>query len=560
MIDPAIEQLADAVLYEGYNLYPYRPSALKNRYRWLFGCVFPKCWCEAHPGSETWRMQTQCLMSGASQSTVEVTVRYLQPTQQTNGRPNDPEKHGITTTFRLDELLTRSRILPVENSPTDTRIRFGCERYSPKEPGSDCNVFRLTLRIENLTDMPNAASASRVDALPASLVSVQTILHTPDGEFISSIDPPSKFRDAVEACENIGLWPVLAGNRSHPTMMLSVPIVLEDFPSIAPESPGDLFDGAEIDELLSLRIQTLTDDEKREAAAADERTSRMLERTESLNGLRMQSLHSGRRNVGRGEAGETHFRPGDRVRLRPRRRADAFDIMLDGKTAVITAVERDFENNTHIAVTVDDDPGRDLGAAGMPGHRFFFHPDEVEPLGKVTIPKRAERTATKARILIAGIGNVFKGDDGFGVAVAEELAQIDLPDDVAVGDFGIRGVDLAFAITGGYETVILVDAMPRRGMPGRVSVIKPDLKKRPETSVTMQGHNLDPLSVLHWARDMAGTLPEVYVVGCEPAVIPDDEELLEVLSPPVRAAVAEAVEVIQELIGRVEQRSVGSKE
>ena len=158
------------------------------------------------------------------------------------------------------------------------------------------------------------------------------------------------------------------------------------------------------------------------------------------------------------------------------------------------------------------------------------------------------------RILVAGIGNVFKGDDGFGVEVARALskptgcAPWEIPDDVAVIDFGIRGIDLAFAITSGYEIVILVDAMRRGGEPGSVCVIQPEAADLRGSPVAVQGHNFDPLSVLRWASGMADALPKVYVVGCEPAEIPDEQDLAEGLSPAVRAAVAKAVELIQNLI------------
>jgi hydrogenase maturation protease len=155
------------------------------------------------------------------------------------------------------------------------------------------------------------------------------------------------------------------------------------------------------------------------------------------------------------------------------------------------------------------------------------------------------------RILVAGIGNVFKRDDGFGVEVARALSCIDLPDDVAVIDFGIRGIDLAFAITSGYEIVILVDAMQRGEEPGNVSIIQPDSAELQGSPVAVQGHNLDPLSVLRWAGRMVDVLPEVYVVGCEPAEIPGEDDLVEGLSPPVQAAVGKAVELIQNLIAQL---------
>ena len=154
--------------------------------------------------------------------------------------------------------------------------------------------------------------------------------------------------------------------------MLASPIILEDHPRIAPQSPGDFFDGAEIDEMLALRVLTLTDAERREAAEADPRARAILERVEALPDARLAALH--------GTARTAAPRPGDRVRLRPRGRADAFDVLLAGKTATVLSVEEDFEGVRYLAVTVDDDPGKDFGAGGQIGHRFFYRPDEVEPL------------------------------------------------------------------------------------------------------------------------------------------------------------------------------------
>jgi hypothetical protein len=431
-----LKQLADAVLYEGYNLYPYRPSALKNRLRWMFGCVLPKPWCELHPVGERWNSQTQCLLVGGLHASVEVQVRFLQPTMRVVGRLcrgvdknarsvtaddgstlyyhatdvlevdeelyqtwQETEERSIAETFHIEELLqhaySRQFVFSAEARTEVLRTKIGDEvgvvvrecRPLAAQLSVDCQrcpdaagLFRLTVRVENTTEFSEAATATRDDALLSSLVSMHTILHAVDGEFVSSIDPPSQFRTAAESCKNIGTWPVLVGDSRQPTTMLAAPIILDDFPQVAPESPGDLFDGTEIDELLSLRIRTLTDGEKREAASADERTRRLMQRTESLDGHILKSLHGAQRGRNDSHADDSGFQIGDRVRLRPSRRADAFDLMLDGKTAVITAVERDFENNVHLAVTIDDDPGRDLGARGMPGHRFFFYPDEVERL------------------------------------------------------------------------------------------------------------------------------------------------------------------------------------
>jgi hypothetical protein len=405
-----IEQLADAVLYEGYNLYPYRPSALKNRHRWLFGCVLPRAWCDVHQNGERWAIQTQCLLlakagsdgpSGPRRarrrpiakqgpvgptrtylpesSRIEIQVGFLRPVRRDVQRNDgefecwqEPEECRVAGTFDIADLLQWPGRLEIDSAEScngaaiSARALVECERCTESD-----HLFRLTVRIENLTELPDAATASRDDALLQSLVSTHVILRTVDGEFVSLIDPPAWLRDAADACENIGLWPVLAGDEDRRRTMLAAPIILPDFPQIAPESPGDLFDGTEIDELLSLRIQTLTDAEKREAAAADERTRELLDRTEALDAAALRSLHGTSRVV-------PGFRPGDRVRLRPNRRADAFDLLLYGKAATVAAVERDFEDCVHLAVTIDDDPGQDLGARGMPGHRFFFRPEEVE--------------------------------------------------------------------------------------------------------------------------------------------------------------------------------------
>jgi len=569
-----VEQLADAVLYEGYNLYPYRPSALKNRHRWLFGCVLPQAWCDVHQDGERWAIQTQCLLLAGASSRVEVQVRFLQPVRRAVGQHQDAADRRITGEFGIAELLQRQGRLPISSSASRTsdalpaacglaareRISFSARALVECEQCADSpHLVRLTVRIENVTELPEIESVSRDDALLQSLVSTHVILRAVDGEFVSLIDPPEQFRDAADACENVGLWPVLAGDagchwqtgcQCHPTM-LAAPIILPDFPRIAPESPGDLFDGTEIDELLSLRIQTLTDAEKREAAAADERTRALLHRTDALDAASLRSLHGTSRPV-------RDFQPGDRVRLRPQRRADAFDLLLDGKTAVIAAVERDFEDCVHLAVTIDDDPGRDLGARGMPGHRFFFRPDEVELVPKLQLGNEAA-AMNRQRILIAGVGNVFKGDDGFGVEVVRALSRVSLPDDVAVADFGIRGVDLAFAMSE-YEIVILVDAIQRGRKPGSVTVIQPDFRQPPDGLAAIQGHNFDPWSVLAATRTLAasgslGAMPDVYIVGCEPAHIPNDEELFDGLSPPVRAAVGEAVESIQQLIAMTSVRN-----
>jgi hypothetical protein len=230
-----------------------------------------------------------------------------------------------------------------------------------------------------------------------TLVSTHTIIGIEDGKFISLTDPPLNCRQHAAQCINIGAWPVLVGEAGATDTMLSSPIIVEDYPKIAPESPGDLFDSSEIDEILTLRIMTLTDEEKRLAAGVDDRVSELLARTQSLARDELMALHGTLREVEpiHRDARSTDSPPrksifahgvelkaGDSVRLHPLGRADAMDILLEGKTATIISIEEDFENRIHVSVTIDDDPGKDLGLSGQPGHRFFFGVEEIEPLTK----------------------------------------------------------------------------------------------------------------------------------------------------------------------------------
>jgi hydrogenase maturation protease len=240
------------------------------------------------------------------------------------------------------------------------------------------------------------------------------------------------------------------------------------------------------------------------------------------------------------------LRVGSRVRLRPRSRADVFDAALDGKLAVIEGVEEDMEGRVQVTVIVDDDPGRDLGLRKQPGHRFFFTPEEVEPLGRDD-PAHAE-APTGPRILVAGIGNVFLGDDGWGVALADRLARRELPAGVDVIDYGIRGMDLAYAMAdGGYDAVVFLDAAPRGAAPGTLYVIEPEVDA---DEVAIDTHGMDPVKVLAMVRGIGGKPPRTLVVGCEPAnrLSADVEEFVVELSEPVRAALDEGERLVESLL------------
>jgi hydrogenase maturation protease len=237
------------------------------------------------------------------------------------------------------------------------------------------------------------------------------------------------------------------------------------------------------------------------------------------------------------------IRKGSRVRLRPHAGGDIFDLALADRLAVVEGIDQDTEGKIHVSVTLDDDPGRDLGAARILGHRFFFGLDEVEP-----VDGSAETLPARARILVAGIGNIFLGDDGFGVEVAQRLGKRTLPAGVDVRDFGIRGMDLAYALQDEYDTVVFVDAAPRGELPGTVSLVEPELELE---DVVLDTHGMDPLRVLALANALGRIPGRVLVVACEPELVLEgehDEDLVGELSAPVRAAVGEAVELVASLV------------
>jgi hydrogenase maturation protease len=254
------------------------------------------------------------------------------------------------------------------------------------------------------------------------------------------------------------------------------------------------------------------------------------------------------------EIAGTELKCGDRVRLRPRPGGDVFDLALAGRVAVIEAIEQDYEGQFHLSVVVDEDPGRDMGIARQPGHRFFFAPTEVEPLrphGDAFAAAAATRTPT---ILIAGIGNIFLGDDAFGVEVAQRMANKKLPRGVRAIDFGIRGFDLAYALLDGTDVTILVDACPRGEKPGTLYVIEPDLDSLDapdaESSPPVDGHVMNPVNVLRLARTLGGPLKKLLLVGCEPESLGGDEGRMG-LSETVTASIDEAVRMVESLVEKV---------
>jgi len=442
----SIRAIANAVLYEGYILYPYRPSSIKNRQRWTFGGVFPKAFDQQGDAS---RMETQVLLRGGVQAAFNVHFRFLQVMTREVGQLATPTRElpvegepALTrvSSFNVDgqELLAWEEAIEreiglgplrpadVQGTASVTPFCFkGAREFEPVRDRSgrivaalirtsqtiqgvveakaqklSPDVWKLTIGIENVTPLAVADREERAGAQLRAFASTHAILTVEDGAFISLLDPPDDLRDAAGDCRNVGAFPVLVGGEDNSAMLAS-PIILYDHPAIAPESPGDLFDGTEIDEILTLRILAMTDAEKREMASVDARARALLERTHALTPEDMARLHGVMRNhpsqaseVEPPPMGGDHEKPrlvsllesgrslcvGARVRLRPKSGGDIMDIALKDKIAVVEAIERDFEDRIHVAVTLIDDPGRDLGAAGFPGHRFFFSQEEIEPI------------------------------------------------------------------------------------------------------------------------------------------------------------------------------------
>jgi hydrogenase maturation protease len=251
------------------------------------------------------------------------------------------------------------------------------------------------------------------------------------------------------------------------------------------------------------------------------------------------------------------LRPGTRVRLRPRTHGgDALDLFLAGKTAVIESIEQNYEGELHLAVVVDDDPGRDLGLMRQPGHRFFYTPNEVERLREDEIPQAStavpNESLAEAPILIAGIGNIFLGDDGFGVAVAQRLLKGELPEGVRVVDFGIRSLDLAYALMDSSGVVIVIDACSRGAEPATLYVIEPHTDAfSKDTGPALEAHSMDPMVVLRMADAMgARSANRILLLGCEPATLGPDEGQLG-LSDRVAAVVGDAADLALMLVQRI---------
>jgi hypothetical protein len=476
------ETVANAVLYEGYVLYPYRASSGKNRVRFQFGVVAPCDYVEAG-GSDPWEMQTECLVEPGASPVLDLKVRFLQlqargveelagdgeaasagfrPVEflELEGERLMTWDEGVERALEIPgvavrDLVAAARVIPLTapagweaeelRSPAgDLRGRLVRERWAisgvVRLVAEEVDgLLRLRVRIENQTPWPRSSRSSTAPdrdlALRRSLLGAHTLLAVRDGAFVSLLDPPAAAARAAAACSNVHAWPVLIGSEGSRDVMLSSPIILYDYPAVAPESPGDLCDSTEIDEILMLRIMTLTDEEKREARGTDERARQIVARADAMPPELFERLHGAVRSLAPAvpsvpaattapaelapaapyaaagpadsfmpqlgaelaswetflnpqgmvppeeaaiEVGSVRLAKGSRVRLRPSRRADSMDLFLAGRTAKVAAVHRDVEDVAYLALTLDDDPAGDLHA--WVGRYYYFYPDEVEPL------------------------------------------------------------------------------------------------------------------------------------------------------------------------------------
>ena len=439
----AVRAVADAVLYEGYLLYPYRSTAAKNQVRWQFGVLGPPGAAEVGVGEEP-DLSVQCLLDPAGDADgdgppdVTVHLRFLQLQRRVVERA-DPAGGFVPvpdltvagrTWLTWDEATEREVVLApasehlvevaggedvdmLRDADGRTVGRLVRRRrpltalvtVSARPAGG--GLLRLSVDVRNVTPSP---LDDRAAATAASFLGVHLILVTGGATFLSQTDPPDRAREAAAACVQHRCWPVLAGAGA----VLASPIILYDHPEVASESAGGLFDSTEIDEILTLRVMTLTDEEKAAARATDPHAAAIIDRCDRLTPADLQRLHGALRDPRAGGGGRTPAAPeagssglpwwdpaedssvdpdtdhvlvngvevrrDSLVRLRPSRRADAHDLFYAGQVARVTAVLGDVDGGRHVAVVLVDDPAADLHE--WYGRYLYFAPDEVEPIGK----------------------------------------------------------------------------------------------------------------------------------------------------------------------------------
>jgi hypothetical protein len=445
----AARAVADAVLYEGYVLYPYRASSRKNQLRWQFGVLAPRAFSEAD-GSERWSMSTDTLLAPRAGCCVSARVRCLQIRHRaveasvddgTRFVPVaslvvDDTKHmeweeavdqildlpplalttlladGYQEEFRFEGGEETEPIVDPDGAVAGRLVRRrstveGVVRVSARPAPGPGPLATVTVTVQNITPW-SGGDSRRHEIMARSLVAVHTMLAVDAGLFLSLLDPPEKARTAAAECRSDGAFPVLIGSDD---VVLASPIILYDHPEVAPESPGDFYDATEIDEILALRVLTLTEEEKSEARGTDPRAAAIIDRCDDMPPEIWERLHGALRSadaepdpfpvLSTPSAGDVPWwdpaadaavdpwtdavvvggvtlTKGSAVRLRPSHRADAQDLFLAGLRATVAGVFKDVDGEDHVAVTVDDDPATDELA--WQGRYLFFHPDEVEPV------------------------------------------------------------------------------------------------------------------------------------------------------------------------------------
>jgi hypothetical protein len=427
--------VADTVLYEGYLLYPYRGNSPKNQSRWQFGVLGPRGAQDAGIG-ENDTMSAQLLVSPHGEAAVSGVVRFLQLQHRGAERavgegsfePADELVAGPRSWLSWDEAVAcevtidpiRLTSLPraVEISiPAGTDVedvdggRLVRSRRQLRgqliiSAESEAELLRLTFEVRN-TAPP---AADKDEAIASSLIGAHLVVEVTDGQFVSLLEPPPSAVDAAAKCRQHRCFPVLAGPAGARDLMLISPIILYDHPEIAEQSEGALFDSTEIDEILTLRVMTMTDEEKATARATDPLAAQIIDRCDSMSPEAMLNLHGVLRNPHAGNEGpelipevpegvdwwdptaDNAVRPeidavlvngvrvtrGSRVRLRPSRRADAQDVFFADRIARVTSVHETVDGDKHVGVVLEDDPAADLH--DWYGRYLYFAPDEIEPL------------------------------------------------------------------------------------------------------------------------------------------------------------------------------------
>jgi hypothetical protein len=412
----AARAVADTVLYEGYLLYPYRASAAKNRSRWQFGVLGPPL-AAAPAFAEPPALSMQCLLSAGTAGAVTVHLRFLQLQAREVQDGSHLPVRALTVAghqvLSWDEAVQREITLPavplrgtaefpvtVPGGADEEPLRGGGRVVRRRWPlvarvrtavEPDGDLLRLTVTVTN--EHPGPVTG-KDETAHHSLLGTHLLIEAHDAAFVSVQEPPPDAAEAAARCRQERCWPVLAGSSA---LLLGAPIILYDHPRLAEQSPGALFDATEIDEILALRVITMTDDEKAEARATDPRAAAIIDRCDGLSPADLARLHGTRLDPAPGTpwwdpAADAAVDPetdavliagvrvakGSLVRVHPTRRADAQDIFFAGQVARVTAVVSDVDGDTHVAVVLVDDPAADLH--DWYGRYFYFAPDELEPL------------------------------------------------------------------------------------------------------------------------------------------------------------------------------------